>query len=130
LLRNGVQNWVNAALENPKQAGAEAPLFLYSMAAQQQPPVDLSSDKWMAGEYYLTYLELHVFLGAFYQALPEEYIRKTTSSFDKLFFNTAYAAEVGACTNLKNYISSLGEQSGEQDLADFNNYLITQLAGD
>lgn len=130
LLRDGVQNWVNAALENPKQPGAEAPLFLYAMAAQQRPAVDLSADDWMATEYVLTYLELAVFLAAFYQAVPEDQIRETASfDLERFFFEKAHAAEVGACTRFKDYVSSKGEQHGIQDEASLGNYLMQELAG-
>ncbi|WP_133257512.1 hypothetical protein [Paenibacillus montanisoli] len=128
LMQNGIRDWVKAALEDPNQPGAHAPLFLQAMANQQLPAIDLTAEDWDPTEYRLTYLEMEVFLGAFIQALPQEQ-KQATGLLEWLGGETAYAADApGPCTYAKEWFTKLGEKNGVGTLTGFNIGIINQLA--
>lgn len=128
LLQSGISNWVKAALQDPDQPGASTPLFLHAMALQQKIPLDLSSEGWLPSDYKMTYLEIHIFLAAFLQALPDE---KQTSRFLDLFGTEVYAAETeGACTYAKNWFNKLGEGNDVGGLTKFNVELVNMIASE
>ncbi|MDF2670777.1 MAG: hypothetical protein K0R67_3083 [Paenibacillus sp.] len=130
LLKQGIQLWVQAAIKDPGQEGADAPLFMHALAQEQIPAIDLASDEWLPHEYRLTNLELQVFLGTFYQAFPVEKQTSSLTNWFRQFSNVASAAVPlpGACSYAKDWFVNAGKQSGQGTIATIGVGLVNILA--
>jgi hypothetical protein len=131
LMQSGIRNWVITAIEDPSADGAEAALFLQTMALAQQPAIDLTLEDWDPELYRMTLLEMEVFLGAFLQA-AEPKTRPKTAFIDRILgLETAYAADtIPACSYAKQWFGQQGKESGVGDLTSINIELIGSLASE
>lgn len=131
LLQSGIRHWVQFAESDPSLPGAAAPLFLNDMAKAQVPQVDLASDDWLPDDYRMTYIEMQVFLGAFFQALPDE-PKAEIGLLDRLFgTQTAYAAdELTACSYAKKWFTDWGKKNDAEAVVNFDVDLVTLLTAE
>lgn len=131
LLQSGIRHWVRFAESDPSLPGAAAPLFLNDMAKAQVPQVDLASDNWLPDDYRMTYIEMQVFLGAFFQALPDE-PEAEIGLLDRLFgTQTAYAAdELTACSYAKKWFTDWGKKNDAEEVVNFDVDLVTLLTAE
>jgi len=131
LLQSGIRHWVRFAESDPSLPGAAAPLFLNDMAKAQVPQVDLASDNWLPDDYRMTYIEMQVFLGAFFQALPDE-PEAEIGLLDRLLgTEMAYAAdELTACSYAKKWFTDWGKKNDAEAIVNFDVDLVTLLTAE